>query len=88
MNVNRIRKGDKVSAPYKGDVDNKPGIVVDIMSMMVYIKFDDGTEDFVDKKDKRLKLLVPTSSVRKGKAARATVPHVDRKREAKKNGDI
>ena len=41
-------------APGKDEVV-KPGVVVDALSVMYFIEFDDGTDNFVYKVDRQLK---------------------------------
>ena len=86
--MKKLPVGTKVLAPYKYDTALKEGVVRDSLSTMVYIEFRDGTEDFCANTDSRLKQIVKYAPVRKGRNARATVPHVNKKREAKKNGAL
>ena len=51
----KIGVGSRVVAPYKDD-ELKVGRVLDNLATMWYIHFADGTEWFVGKADKRLKL--------------------------------
>ena len=50
-----IDVGSRVVAPYKDD-ELKVGRVVDNLATMWYIEFADGTQWFVGKADKRVKL--------------------------------
>ena len=49
----RAEAGDRVSAPYKDGVI-KDGKIVDVLDVMMFIKFDDGTETFCYKADRNL----------------------------------
>tara|TARA_R110000765_G_scaffold365530_1_gene455687 strand:- start:382 stop:555 length:174 start_codon:yes stop_codon:yes gene_type:complete len=50
----RVEAGERVSAPYKDGVI-KDGKIVDVLDVMMFIKFDDGTETFCYKADRNLK---------------------------------
>ena len=48
-----MREGDRVIAPDKEDV-LRSGVIQDELTVMYFITFDNGTDNFVYKVDKRL----------------------------------
>ena len=51
-----LKRGDKVKAMYNNGLtaEQKCGIVVDVLSIQVFIKFNDGSEGFAFIADKQL----------------------------------
>jgi hypothetical protein len=47
------KQGDRVSAPAK-DGSVQDGVIVDVLSVMYYITFDDGTDNWVYHVDRNL----------------------------------
>lgn len=48
-----MKERDRVIAPDKDEVC-RTGTIVDVLSVMYFVEFDDGTDNFVYKVDKRL----------------------------------
>lgn len=48
-----MEEGTRVFAPDKDDVV-RSGVIVDVLSVMYFIRFDNGTENFVYKVDNRI----------------------------------
>lgn len=48
-----MKEGDRVVAPDKDEV-LRVGTIIDVLSVMYFITFDNGTNNFVYKVDKRL----------------------------------
>lgn len=51
--MKKLVEGMRVIAPDKNEV-LRPGVVVDILNVMCYIVFDNGTDNFVYLVDKRI----------------------------------
>ena len=51
-----LPEGTRVLAPGKDDIV-KPGVIVDELSVMYFIEFDDGTDNFVYKVDRQLRRI-------------------------------
>ena len=49
----RVEAGERVSAPAK-DGSIQEGVVVDVLTVMLFIEFDRGGENFVYKADRNL----------------------------------
>ena len=49
-------EGTRVLAPGKDDIV-KPGVIVDELSVMYFIEFDDGTDNFVYKVERQLRRI-------------------------------
>ena len=56
MRKKPILEGSRVVAPYKGHRELKVGRIEDNLNTMWFVKFADGTEDFIDKRDSELRL--------------------------------
>jgi hypothetical protein len=48
-----MKEGDRVIAPDKHDV-LRSGVIVDVLSVMYFVTFDNGTDNYIYKVDKRL----------------------------------